>query len=313
MMQNILAHGVLHLALFHPQRRKERSIKPWNKACDIVVNNILTEFSLYPPEGTAYDPKFREHTAEEIYNQLLQQPGVDGKLILDLAEPVVEKLSDEAEQYWRGAVETAEITLDQKLSESDNIGKLSKGLRREIEVSRKTIIPWRSVLANFVIQSRDDYQGLDTRLISLGYYTEVLETENLYIHVLIDTSASISNKDLGAFIYELQNLVRLFPSIQLQIYYCDTRLYGPYQASQILVNPKPLGGGGTSFAPFFEEIKKGMYDDSGYDPGIIILTDGYVELPKDLTFENILWVLTATGIAAHLLPCGQVVRLPIHL
>jgi hypothetical protein len=53
--------------------------KRWNEACDYAINPILLDAGLHLPEGVLVDDRFREMSAEQIYNQLQteaeQEPG----------------------------------------------------------------------------------------------------------------------------------------------------------------------------------------------------------------------------------------------
>jgi predicted metal-dependent peptidase len=349
-LESMLAHAVLHLALQHPQRQKSRQQLLWNIACDIVVNNILLDFSIEPPVKTATNPAYKDFIAEEIYNRLLVQQLNNGNAFLDNimdlpfktegcsnnhvsdsedsynsktnSESITKKgkslvsenkpyQNKEHSRYWQSALETVEITSEINCkTDGKGIGSTSTGLRREIKLGKYGSVPWQHLLANFVIQSQEDYEELDTRLISLGYYSEILESKKLQTFILVDTSSSISKKELSLFVTELTSIVRLFPRIEIQLFYCDTKIYGPYTTESILCTPKPIGGGGTSFESFVKYVNKQNLND-GYSPRMIIFTDGYVHVPDSLQSETLIWVLTATGISGHKLPFGKIVRLPL--
>jgi predicted metal-dependent peptidase len=66
----VLAHEVLHPGLQHHVRRSGREPKRWNEACDYAINPILLDAGLHLPEGILVDDRFREMSAEQIYNQL---------------------------------------------------------------------------------------------------------------------------------------------------------------------------------------------------------------------------------------------------
>ena len=51
-------------------RRSGRDPKRWNEACDYAINPILLDAGLHLPEGVLVDDRFREMSAEQIYNQL---------------------------------------------------------------------------------------------------------------------------------------------------------------------------------------------------------------------------------------------------
>ena len=52
------AHEVMHLACAHHVRREERDTALWNKACDIVVNQLLLDAGFSLPQGAVHDPAY---------------------------------------------------------------------------------------------------------------------------------------------------------------------------------------------------------------------------------------------------------------
>ncbi|HJD97943.1 VWA-like domain-containing protein [Mailhella massiliensis] len=65
-----LAHEVLHIALGHHVRRRERDERLWNRACDYVVNAVLLDAGFSLPEGAAFRPEYADRSADEIYSWL---------------------------------------------------------------------------------------------------------------------------------------------------------------------------------------------------------------------------------------------------
>ena len=65
-----LAHEVLHPALGHHTRRGNRDPKLWNMACDYVINPIVIDAGLKLPQGVLIDNRFRDMSAEQVYNIL---------------------------------------------------------------------------------------------------------------------------------------------------------------------------------------------------------------------------------------------------
>jgi predicted metal-dependent peptidase len=68
-----LAHEVMHPALGHHTRRGDRDPKLWNMACDYAINPILIDAGLKLPDGILNDRRFRNMSAEQIYNILAQE------------------------------------------------------------------------------------------------------------------------------------------------------------------------------------------------------------------------------------------------
>jgi predicted metal-dependent peptidase len=69
-LAGVLAHEVMYPALHHHVRRSERDSRRWNEACDYAINPLLLDAGLRLPDGILVDNRFREMSAEQIYNQL---------------------------------------------------------------------------------------------------------------------------------------------------------------------------------------------------------------------------------------------------
>ena len=76
-LEGVIAHEVMHVALAHHCRRGERERQLWNEAADYAINPILLDNGITLPADLLVDPAFRDLSAEEIYARLLnrQQAG----------------------------------------------------------------------------------------------------------------------------------------------------------------------------------------------------------------------------------------------
>ena len=117
----LLLHEVLHMALLHCIRIGGRDRLIWNIAADIVVNGLIrlnTSFQL--PDGAIIDDKFKDESAEEIYEALLKN-----KESIKLSMPDIiefdeenddlntERMStEEIEGYWKDAIQVVENTVN---------------------------------------------------------------------------------------------------------------------------------------------------------------------------------------------------------
>lgn len=66
-LKSAMAHEVLHIALGHHVRRKDRNEQIWNKACDYAVNAILQESGFFLPEGALFRPEYVGKSVDDIY------------------------------------------------------------------------------------------------------------------------------------------------------------------------------------------------------------------------------------------------------
>ncbi|MFZ0590052.1 MAG: M48 family metalloprotease, partial [Bryobacteraceae bacterium] len=66
----VLAHEVMHPALRHHTRRGDREAHRWNMAADYAINPLLVDAGLTLPADALQDDRFRNMSAERIYNLL---------------------------------------------------------------------------------------------------------------------------------------------------------------------------------------------------------------------------------------------------
>jgi predicted metal-dependent peptidase len=317
----VILHEILHAALLHPLRLKEREPELWNIAADIVVNGLIMQQRgvELPPDGLR-DENLERLSVEEVY-ELLRQPPTNANRFqladLDLLAPsqVQVNMSNTANSgdllnldreatvtaYWRNALQQATI-----IARSTGSGKLPGGIDRELETIVNPQLDWRAYLWRYLVQTPTDFQGFDRRLIGRGLYLEALQGESVQVYVAVDTSGSVGDRYLQLFIEEIRGILAAYPHLECTLYYADRELYGPYLLTPTSTIPTPQGGGGTSFVPFFDRVAD-IWD--GHTRAVCIyLTDGYGEFPAVIPILPTLWVVTPGGLDLTRFPFGEAVR-----
>jgi predicted metal-dependent peptidase len=71
--------------------------------------------------------------------------------------------------------------------------------------------------------------------------------------------------------------------------------------------PEVKGGGGTSFKPFFQWVKR--ENAHGNRPVCIYFTDGYEDFPAVAPDSPVLWLVLPGGLESSRYPFGKVVRM----
>ena len=321
----LLLHEVLHMALLHVSRSGNRDKYLWNVAADIVVNSLIsrnTSFSI--PEGAFVNPEFDDLSVEEIYEKLIiPSPKIEYflsnlKIIEDLKTNDDNEIfkhemdSEEIITYWRDKIEIVQRDFaDASNNEqaSDGQGQLPIGIDREISCILEPEVDWRVALWKFVAKTPSDFNDLDRRFIYRGLYLEGLITDSLNASVCIDTSGSVSKNLLTQFISELKAITKSYPSVSIDLFYADAGLDGPNKIDASSEIPKPTGGGGTSFKPFFNFIEKDKHGISMSENVSIYFTDGYVDFPSKQPTDPILWVVPSDGLESKNFPYGEVIRI----
>ena len=308
----VVLHELLHAGLMHNSRRGERDARLWNIAADIVVNGIVRQESWAKLPFSPIIERDLEHMrVEEIYSKLEQGHDTAESLTdewCDLApagdgaqEQTTVQDTGKLESYWKQAWRQAELVrqmgVDQPLG--TNLGRLLD----EVTVPQ---VDWKTRLWQYLVRTPNDFSGWDRRFIHQGLYLETLEGETLRASLCIDTSGSVNRALLGQFLAELRSILRSYPTVELDLYYADAALDGPHSLSSDDELPEPTGGGGTSFIPFFHELKKRGDDRNSV---AIYLTDGFGQFPQRTPAVDTLWVTPAQGLPPEKFPFGEVTRI----
>ena len=326
----VVVHEVMHPALKHLWRRGTRDPEKWNFACDYAIHSIMHQFTnsldksehktklKMPPVGL-YDAKYDNMSADEVYDALPEnyknpkgkkgqkgqgQPGqgdsddgqgqgtLDDHSMWDKAE--TQDKGQQKAQDWEGRlIEAAQA------AENKRAGSVPGYMSRLIDKMVSPQKDWRQLLAEFIQPETDDYsfnppdrrfQESDFFLPDFNDITETVKKILFYI----DTSGSIGDKELCAAYSEIVGACNQFSGkLSGWIAFFDHIAYGLHSFEDVteVLKIKPEGGGGTSFHAPFEYIKEHHEDDE--IAGIIILTDGYADWPKESIANGIpvLWLI----------------------
>ena len=318
-LEAVLLHEVLHCALLHGIRRGSRDPERWNIAADIVVNGMIAQQNSFTlPEGALRDEKLEMLPTEEVYELLPKDATLPENLQdLLLTISVGEANPGSGEQsgsegvmgeiakrnmstLWRNAMQQA-----QTIAHGNKVGWVPLGFQREFNELSVSRINWKAELWRYLVQTPTDFTGFDRRFIGQGLYLDSLQGDSLDADVIIDTSGSIDEELLSQFLAEIKAILRAYPHIRCRLFYADCDLYGPYDLSRNSEIPKPEGGGGTSFVPYFEFYNQKKKINKSIS---IYLTDGYGDFPEDKPQQDVLWVISPGGLAAVNFPFGKVIN-----
>jgi predicted metal-dependent peptidase len=208
------------------------------------------------------------------------------------------------EAYWRAANNAAAVA--QRMHESRAQGTTPAGVKRLMHEIESPQVDWRTLLWTYLVNHPSDYERYDRRFIQYEMYFDELHGQRLDVHVCIDTSGSIGDKELKVFLSELHGILRAHPHMNATLSWCDASLDGPHDISRGNDIPPPTGGGGTSFKPFFKHL-----DDTvrlHENAVAIYLTDGYGDFPDRSPIDTI-WLIIPGGLESDKIPFGHVVRL----
>ncbi len=319
-VQGLLMHEVLHCALQHVPRRKHRNHELWNFAADIVVNGMVAPLQAYDlPLGAIREPEIEHFSVEEVYAILeRERVTLPPALVMDLAGGALCPLSSDSadlsagsfagglenEAYWQHAIRSAQIMAE---TSERGRGSIPAQFDRELQAADTAQIDWKTALWRFLVRTPCDFSGFDRRFIHSGMYIDDLSGESLNVHIAIDTSASVSDREISQFLAEVRAIVGAYPHIGCYLYYADSGLHGPHELDHATEPPSPKGGGGTSFKPFFRAVAEGS--SSRAEDLCIYLTDGHGDFPAEAPNCPVLWVLVPGGAGDAMFPFGDVLRM----
>ena len=172
--------------------------------------------------------------------------------------------------------------VQQAISAGERAGSDVSCIKRDFEELLKPELDWRDLLARWVegrAQSDWSYQRPKQ---SGSLLLPRLDSPAIgKIACIIDTSGSMNPTRLSKCVAELLSCMEVFETDgidqSITTILSDTAVQDCFELDDATSLPKLTGGGGTDFKNAFEKIK-GLDD---IPLGVVVLTDGYVEVPAN--------------------------------
>jgi predicted metal-dependent peptidase len=309
-IQFILTNCVMHHVLAHQQRRLNRKGSLWQIATDYAINTILHQSGLSIPKGANYNPEYEKMYAEEIYAILKEEyfQGIDAfdddaaelppppqignasaeedeSQAFNNLENIDDELGAEDESNWQYAASMAQEVAQRKSAMPSGFERLGKKVKTNS-------VDWRFELYNAINRHmRNNYAFMppNKKHIWRGVALPSLASDTLSLCVAIDTSGSIDEALLGAFMSEFKNVMQSFPAIKIELIIADARVHGHYtfQGGEKLDFPIK-GGGGTDYRCVFEYIEANL----PMSTMLLYFTDGDGWFPKRAPNYEVIWALS---------------------
>ena len=195
-------------------------------------------------------------------------------------------------------------------------GKLPAGLERLLGEILEPKVDWKdkiiSLFARKVGSGSYDWRRPDRRLIVRDIYAPGRSGFGAgTVVIAVDTSGSIGERELNMFFAEMSGILEDVKPKRLVVMWCDAKVHRVdeiEEASDLCALRKKSipGGGGTSFIPVFDEIKKMGLDNVD---ALVYLTDGYGVFPGTPPEYMTIWgSITQPGLVKY--PFGDVVDIP---
>ena len=314
----VLAHEVMHGIYQHMARAKGyadrgfgRDLKPWshsrwNKAGDYVINATLTESNVgtMPMEGL-YHPKITSaDLVDDVYEDIPDddddKQGHDQHLI-----PL-----NPDDLPTDGEIKTA---LAAAKNAAKAMGKMPGALERLVGNLMDPEVDWKEKLRNLMTSAagRDSatWQRSNRRRMAMAphmYFPGTTGFQVGGVAVVIDTSGSISDAELTAFMTETASIMAECKPEWAKVLWTDSQVAHVDEVDdpEDLTHLKAHGGGGTHMPAAFNYM-----EEYGIEPETcVVLTDMYTAYGEQPPYK-VIWASTTAGKEA---PFGEHVYLSVN-
>ncbi|MCH9740489.1 MAG: hypothetical protein K0U38_06575 [Epsilonproteobacteria bacterium] len=300
----ILTNCVMHHILAHQQRKLSRKGSLWQLATDFAINNMLQKNGLKIPKGANYDKSFKNMYAEEIYEVLKES----------VQEQSIDTFSDESKENKSISINdiNSEFSnlnnIDNDLDEKDELEwEYASSLSKEVAMKKSSMplgferlakkmktkdIDWKFELYNAINRHmRNNYAFMppNKKHMYRGVALPSLTSDTLSLVVAVDTSGSIKDELLGAFMEEFKTIMQNFPTVAIELLIADAKVHAhhTFQGGDKMDFPLK-GGGGTDYRPTFEYIDANLPMNSM----VLYFTDGEGIFPRIPPAYEVLWALS---------------------
>lgn len=314
----VIAHEIMHIFFQHLGRQTQHGYNPqvWNIATDFCINTSLVESAddirsldkkvlFQMPKIGLIDKKYSGMSADAIYHELMKdaknnpdkivaqfgtpmdgegQGGSDGEGSSGMRpfdELQTQQVSDADAAKLQQQL-SASLAQDNDLDSHKNRGSGVANLIRQFEDLLEHKIPWQTLLRDFITESsknRYTYNRPSRKSYSSEIVFPTMTGNTINLVFGVDTSGSMSAKDLAEALSELQGICEEFDDWIVNLISCDTQAHhiGEYNSEEgddfSTIDKSLVGGGGTQMHPMIE-----FANDMEEAPAVcIIITDGYVD------------------------------------
>lgn len=302
-IEGVIAHEVLHVMLKHHTLRGQRDRVIWNHATDYIINYELLQRKFYLPTGALINPSLGRLNSYKVYNIIKDNFSRDNKgNAISKEEHPGEVLDSPKKTNTKSEEKRINRIVEQAIiTKCISNGNYSAGVHRKIRHTflTKSDLDWKAILDNYLNKylARDDYNfgKRNRRYMQSNIVMPTICNESLNkIIVAIDSSGSMGIKDLEQVEAELNN-VRQNYNCEFTVLYFDIKVFTDKIQTISAKEPVKLivyGGGNTSYANIFEEIK---YNNNIMDnPNVLLIfTDGFCHtFGRIVPDYPVLWTVT---------------------
>ena len=320
----VLKHELLHIVFFHLENfERFENKKLSNIAADLEINQYIeAEYKGDSWDGLEYD--------QGMFKDLKLLPKQGTKYYYDAIEQEIHTNPDgeiaqfvnDIERDWHDLWEAMEgmseaerkliqKQIDHQLKEiASEMQKKNRGLiPSELESYiqglfeiKEPVLDWKAYLRRFSSQSLKVFTKKTRRKPNKRFYgnpaLKIKQRKNTL--VAIDTSGSVSDKELIEFFNEIYHIYK--SGTDVTVIECDAQIQRIYEYKGKLEDLSVKGRGGTDFEPVFAYL----YENRDKYNNLIYLTDGECSPPITQVLKPILWVHSSNSKINQDLPGAKI-------
>lgn len=288
-LKYLYAHVLLHILLKHPFRMKGREKPTWNRASDIVIGLLLSDFQRVgeSDEEAMVIESFRDKSVEEVYHALYRE-SEEGEGKLDEENPKEQKMDIiEHKGDSEAAMEDLDALIIQAMGAARKQGNIPASLLEMFDEITKPTIDMHTLLHTYMSESffdkESDFSRPNRRFIHQGLYLPGYryDRNRLSFFIFLDRSMSITGEVFARFLGIIDSIVRMSHDFEVSVIPFDERVYSEEIKSYDAQGTLPTiafakGNGGTQFSPVLEYLNT----HAGEKNLAVILSDGYFTVEK---------------------------------
>jgi predicted metal-dependent peptidase len=278
-----------------------RDRRLFNCAADFCVNADLIDQKIGTQINPClYDKKYNGWSAEEVYDDLYKNAekidleGLISKMLDEHMEDDSNGSGDnDQDGDEKGSSEKKKLSLSEEekkqlrdeirqavlqAAQSAGSGNVPMGVKRLINELTKPVVNWRELLQQQIQSTiKDDFSWLKPN--RRGWHMDAVMPgmkpgTQIDVCIAIDTSGSIGEDDIKAFLSEIRGIMESYDEYNIQVWSFDTDIYNHQTFSsdnmESIETYQPAGGGGTDFTVNWKYMKENNIEPKKF----IMFTDG---------------------------------------
>ena len=338
----VLAHEVMHLVTTtHKRLPTGASMRLWNIASDISINQIITDAAGFPiitttmkdeqikpwygevdlgQHGKLDLTQYKGWTTEKIYYDLMEKlpKCANGNAHSGDGDSPQDKDGDLSDLWWDDSGSAIAKETDknqeaaqqwrQRVASAKAAGKVTGDLEAFLADLLQPQRDWRKELRQLThsaLRRKRTWLNPGRRTIGMGIRTpsknRLMETCVCYI----DTSGSMSNDIIQVCVSEVASICSVIGA-KLRLILGDCEIYYDGEVAVADLKDLQLKRGGTDFTVLFDHIAESEKDQ----PKLLIgFTDAYGPFPKNAPDYPVIWTLLKGQSATP--PWGHVIDIDV--